>query len=476
MLNLQKRLEFCAGLKPNQLAFVEGKNEIKFAELHVHALKITSVLKDFGIKRGDLVCTILPGFLDWPITLALSIIGATSFSRPGSESFSSDVDPHWLLTQKEHPLFPTNQTLLIDQAFAERVNQAEIYVSDDETSTASDLIRLYSTSGTTGEAKYVGFNESDLKSRFMSPSTVTFVGNGKFLNFFPMGAYQSHNWMLKSLFEGKTYFSASPKDLHTIKIIDDNNIKSVIGSPQHIQRFLETLKSKNIKLNSDFNIIMGGSSPNVKLLNRIRTEHSCSIYDALASTETGFIAVSNITTEDSPGLLLHPNSIVDVVDESGNLIDSEEVGVLRYKIPHAATSYINSPEATKEYFKNGYFYSGDMGYKTKGGRLFITGRSNEVINLGGVKVNPEQVDRIAIEERGVQDTAAFALEDETGMPKLAIALVTDSDFNEDVFRENMKNNFRGAKLEAIFQISAIPRNPNGKVLRRELSMKFSESL
>jgi len=113
-----------------------------------------------------------------------------------------------------------------------------------------------------------------------------------------------------------------------------------------------------------------------------------------------------------------------------------------------------------------------MGYKTKDGRLFITGRSNEVINLGGVKINPEQVDEIVVLQEGVIDVAAFAIEDETGIPKLAIAVVIDSEFNEEKFRESMKFKFQSAKVEKIFRVEAIPRNPNGKILRRELSQKF----
>ena len=53
MISVHKKLEFWAGLKPNELAFVDGKKEITFAELNIHTLKVTAVLRELGIGSGD---------------------------------------------------------------------------------------------------------------------------------------------------------------------------------------------------------------------------------------------------------------------------------------------------------------------------------------------------------------------------------------------------------------------------------------
>ena len=472
MLNVRKRLEFYAILKPNQLAFVEGKKEITFAKLHNHTLKIASVLKEFGIKRGDLVGTILPGHLDWPVTLALSIIGATSFSKPNVGNAYSDVKPDWLITSKVDNNFPMNKTLVVDQKFAEQVNLADLYPENNENFDPSQPTRLYSTSGTTGDSKYVGVSENELIARFLAPSSAALIGNGKFVNFFAFPAYQSHNWALRSLFEGRTYFSASPNYENLVKLIADNNVKTVIGSPNHILQFLDTIKAKGAKLESNFNIVMGGSSPTSRILNRIRSEQPCKIYNALAATETGFIAICDVTTEDFPGLLIHPNSIVQILNDEGGEVDFDQSGLIRYKVPFAASSYLNNPTATAKSFDSEFFYSGDIGFKGEDGRLHIIGRNDEIINFGGVKISPEQLDEIATLQIGVQDAATFALEDNSGISKLSIALVVDQEFIEADFRLSISEKFTRTRLVNVFLVSSIPRNINGKILRRELNQKF----
>jgi len=241
-----------------------------------------------------------------------------------------------------------------------------------------------------------------------------------------------------------------------------------IGSPNHISQFLDTLKARGTKLEENFNIVTGGSSPTSKLINRIRNEQPCRIYNSLASTETGFIAICDITKEDFPGLLIHPNSIVQILDEDRREVDSDQTGLIRYKIPNAATSYFNNPAASAKSFESGFFYSGDIGFKSKDGRLHVIGRNDDVINLGGVKINPEQLDEIASSEPNVQDAAAFAFEGDSGVSKLAIALVVDDEFIEEDFRAAVAKKFTRKKLENVFLVKFIPRNINGKILRREL--------
>ena len=473
MINLARRLEFWAGLKPNDVAFVDGKREITYAELKIHTLKVATVLESLGVKRGELVCTVLPPYLDWPIILALHLLGATSFAKPSLTNFDIYADPNWLITASEHPDFSRENTLIVDQGFAEKVNDAKPYECAANILGDSTPIRLSSTSGTSGEIKYLSFTESELYPRLLSPSVVNFAGNGKFLNFMLFGAAQSYNWAMRSLIEGKVNFISRTKDEGIFEMLTKYEIKTLYGSPQQISTALETIERLGKKLDKSFTVVLGGSAPSPKLIEKIRANHDCEIINSHGSAETGFISAVNLTKENSHGLIIHPNSIVEVLGEDESILGPDDVGVLRYKIPAASTSYFNNPEATKKNFKDGYFYSGDMGYKAEDGRLFITGRSNEVINLGGVKVNPEQVDLLALDESGIQDVASFSLDNESGVPKLAIAVVVNHEFNESNFIANMKLKFPRARVERVFKVNAIPRNPNGKILRRELNLKFS---
>ncbi len=473
MISVHKRLEFWAGLKPNELAFVDGKKEITFAELHIHTLQVATILNELGIRRGDLVCTMLPAYLDWPIVLALQILGATSFAKPTTANFDSYAEPRWLIASKEHSQFSTQNTIVLNEKVAEKVNDAKLFVPEVEPHNFTQPIRLSSTSGTTGESKYLRYSAAEMHPRLVTPSGVNFLGNGKFLNLMLFGAAQSYNWAHRSLLEGKTFFMSASTNESNFEYLQKYGIETVYGSPQQISALLETADKFSHSLDEKYNLVIGGSAPSGKLLSKIREKHKCAIYNSHGSAETGFISMCDLTVENSPGLIIHPNSVVQILDENDVEFGFDRVGYIRYKIPHASNSYLNNPEETKKSFKDGYFYSGDMGYKTKDGRLHITGRSNEVINFGGVKINPEQVDGLVLAETGVQDAASFALDDESGIPKLAVALVVDHEFDETAFLSSLKAKFTRAVIAEIFKVNSIPRNPNGKILRRELSKKFS---
>jgi acyl-coenzyme A synthetase/AMP-(fatty) acid ligase len=121
-----------------------------------------------------------------------------------------------------------------------------------------------------------------------------------------------------------------------------------------------------------------------------------------------------------------------------------------------------------QFFKDGYFYPGDLGFVDSAGRLHLEGRSTDLINLGGVKVNPERIEAIALAQSGVQDCAAFGRISDSGIEELCMALVVDKDFNQELFEKVMA----AKSVNPIRHISIVPliaRNETGKIQRNLLS-------
>jgi acyl-CoA synthetase (AMP-forming)/AMP-acid ligase II len=92
-------------------------------------------------------------------------------------------------------------------------------------------------------------------------------------------------------------------------------------------------------------------------------------------------------------------------------------------------------------------------------------------NLGGVKLNPTAVEDRARGFSGVVDCAAFAITGKGGLDELAIAVVSAENFNIDGFKAAMANPGQWSTIH-IFLVDSIPYNPNGKVMRAQLSQKF----
>jgi acyl-CoA synthetase (AMP-forming)/AMP-acid ligase II len=134
-------------------------------------------------------------------------------------------------------------------------------------------------------------------------------------------------------------------------------------------------------------------------------------------------------------------------------------------------SYFNNEQATSQFFKHGYFYPGDLGSINVQGLLVLGGRTTEVINLGGVKLNPGEIDDRAKRQLGVRDCAAFAISGRDGLDELAIAVVPAESFHVDNFRSSMVNPSQWSNIH-VFVTNSLPYNPNGKVIRSELSEQF----
>jgi acyl-CoA synthetase (AMP-forming)/AMP-acid ligase II len=213
---------------------------------------------------------------------------------------------------------------------------------------------------------------------------------------------------------------------------------------------------------------MGGSAPSAQLIDRVKGQLDCKLYNSYGATEVGHISIYEVQSSDEIGAWIRPPIELQIVDDNDIELPAMSVGHIRYRRKDMATSYYKNPEATAEFFKDGYFYPGDLGFIDSVGRLFLEGRSTEVINLGGVKVNPERIEIIARAQLGVRDCAAYGRINDSGVEELGIALVVDEDFDKENFEKAMAAKSLH-RLQQARILPAIPRNENGKIQRHLLS-------
>jgi acyl-CoA synthetase (AMP-forming)/AMP-acid ligase II len=137
--------------------------------------------------------------------------------------------------------------------------------------------------------------------------------------------------------------------------------------------------------------------------------------------------------------------------------------------------YLGAPDATRRAFRDGWFYSGDLGFIRPDGGLALTGRETEVLNAGGVKVDPVRLDHFAIANANVTDACSFEYETKSGLRQIGIALVTDEQIDVPAFVADLKAEFGVAAPKLVARVDSIPRNAMGKPMRRALAEKYKES-
>ena len=463
-------ITFWAHLKPVDIAFADEGHEVNFRELDMYTRKISFLLNKKGIKQGEIVCLILPTYLGWLFTFSLYRLGISTMSQTSLKAFSAEVKPDWLITVEAHPGMSAERTVIVDESYLTLINSSQELNELPGFSNPTDIAGLFSTSGTTGDFKYTAHTAQELSLIATRPGTDDSFGEEGVLSLLMFGAAWVNFHALKCLTFGRTFYACMFTDYRLPKFLIKYPIRTLIGSPVQVSSFLEIQKQTGTKLPLLKTIIMGGSAPTTQLIDRVKSQLDCKLYNSYGATEAGHIAIYEVHSSDDVGAWIRPPMELQIVDDNDNLLPAMSVGHIRYRRDGMATSYYKNPTATAEFFKNGYFYPGDLGFIDHAGRLLLEGRSTEVINLGGVKVNPERIEAIALAQLGVRDCAAFGSINESGIEELCIALVIDSNFDQDHFEKAVKKKSPHVIRQARI-VPSIPRTETGKIQRHLLGME-----
>jgi len=459
-----------AYLRGEEFAYIDESRKVTFSELEIGTRKISTYLKSVGVKQHDIVAMILPTYFSWYFTFSLHRMGVGVISKNTYSNFSREFLPNYLISLKYHPNFPKEKTIIVDPELMKKIERAEGDSNLHGYAEPSAIARLFSTSGTTGANRYIAYEASKLEALIARKSAYDLVGLDSVLSLYPFGSGQNYRLAFKNLILGRTNYSIDSRGLKTLIFVSENPIRSVSGSPAQVAAFLDLKIQSGTTLPNLRTIIMGGSRPSEHLIERIKSELDCRIFNSYGSTEAGNIGLIEITNgvENSPGFnIVHEDVDLQIVDDNDNPLPVMSVGHIRYSRPDMATSYYKNPVATAQFFKGEYFYPGDLGFIDESGRLHLEGRSNDVINLGGVKVNPERVESIALAQLGVRDCAVFGRFSDSGIEELCIALVVDGAFSQEKFEEVMASKSPHT-IRQVHLVPTIPRNETGKIQRNLL--------
>lgn len=145
-------------------------------------------------------------------------------------------------------------------------------------------------------------------------------------------------------------------------------------------------------------------------------------------------------------------------------------GEVLIKGPTIAKGYWNEPELTAQAFRDGYLRTGDQGSIDDGGFLYITGRLNELINIGGYKVYPAEVERILLQHDAVSDACAF------GTERVEAAIVTSRSVTETELSQFCHRHLEPFKVPArLYPVQSIQRSATGKIIRHAVAAQCRES-
>jgi acyl-CoA synthetase (AMP-forming)/AMP-acid ligase II len=163
------------------------------------------------------------------------------------------------------------------------------------------------------------------------------------------------------------------------------------------------------------------------------------------------------------------------MDESGELLPPGATGEVVIRGPNVTSGYAKNPEANRTAFASGWFRTGDQGVIDADGYLRLTGRLKEIINRGGEKISPREVDEVLLDHPAVAQALTFALPhvklgEDVGV---AVVLREGAQLTEAELKQFSRSRLAEFKVPAkVVFLQEIPKGPTGKLQRIGLAQKL----
>ncbi|MEN9726792.1 MAG: hypothetical protein RL434_1158 [Pseudomonadota bacterium] len=246
--------------------------------------------------------------------------------------------------------------------------------------------------------------------------------------------------------------------------------------PTMHQAILQSARERTEPVSSRLRFIRSSSAalaPSV--LSELEEVFACPVIESYGMTE----AAHQMTSNPLPPRARKPGSVgcaagpsICILDASGNALPAHMRGEVAIHGPNVFTGYHNRPEATAEAFHQQWFRTGDEGYLDEEGYLFLTGRLKEMINRGGEKIAPREIDEALLSHPAVAQAAAYAVPHPTLGEDLAavVTLRPGESVDGRELRDHLFAHLADFKVPSeIRVVEEIPKGPSGKVQRLALA-------
>jgi malonyl-CoA/methylmalonyl-CoA synthetase len=253
----------------------------------------------------------------------------------------------------------------------------------------------------------------------------------------------------------------------------------LFGVPSVHQRLLE-LPSRQLEPLRRLRLVTSGSAPlPVSLAQRFRAVTGVVLLERYGLTESGLNLSNSYDAERVPGLVgtTLPGVEAELTDEQGNPVPPGAEGEVALRGPQVFDGYLDDPGATAAAFwPGGWFRTGDLGRCDRAGRIQITGRLKDLVITGGMNVSPAEVEAVVEQLPEVQEAAVAGIPSDRWGEELSVWVVASGTGPIDAERiiSHCRQHLAPYKCpKRVFQTTALPRNPMGKIVRSRLVQEAS---
>ncbi|MCZ6588201.1 MAG: class I adenylate-forming enzyme family protein [Alphaproteobacteria bacterium] len=475
-MNITDILTEHARIRSSHPAIEDGERVVTYGELDSLVDAAATNLHVAGVGTGDIVAVLLDDSADHLIILyALARAGAVIFSL-NSNASKAELESSLASATVKAVITPGPRLPGADLVWlrAEDICRPAQNTFDGQSAGGGDPVMLVQSSGTTGAPKSFVRSHADFvqwierharhqgwtaAERSVALTHMSFnVGRNVSLGMLRLGATVVIN------------HTRSPEELATL--VRDKRISYLQLAPSHMIPLLDHAADK-APLFPGLRAMCVGHAPTTheqRLLARERLNLNC--FEQFGANEAGLLSLALPADQDA-----YPESVgrvidgieAQIVDDEDRPVPAGEVGQVRFRGAGYPTRYLDDAQATARAFRGGWFYPGDLAALNEEGYLFFKGRADDVINNGGAKFYPIEVEIALLAHPDVREAAVFGWP-HTRFGEVAVAcVVTNSRISIQDLQTFCKQRLAGYKVPEIIEVKGeLPRNAMGKILKREL--------
>jgi len=484
---------------PLKIAAKDRYREINYAELNRRVNRLAHGLLSIGVQRGDGVALSVGNRIEHlEIIFASAKIGALAIPLDVKwkalelSSVVAALEPKFIILQEDCVAEFERARELRDLTWIKAISlSADLNYGGlldgqgaDEPDVAvdeNDPFAVLLTSGTTGFPKGCLATQRTFVFHCINNAIEKGLGaHDKAILSSPIYFNAGRSFTLGIIYFGGTMILHERFDAEAVlQTIEREKVTYIGAVPVMCERMLHVLESKKYDTSSLRCLAITGGKVHPAVLEALQKNLTANIYRTYASTDSGQMAISKPwdapSKANSAG---RPVWCVDlrVVDENGAPVKIGETGEIICQSPLATHGYYKNPEATDSSFRNGWFYTGDLGHFDEEGYLYVSGRKKDMVKSGGISIYPLEIESVLYSHSAVLEAAVIGVPDpEWGEAlKAVIVLKPGARSSAEALQDFCKTRLSAYKVpKSVDFVESLPRTEIGKVNKVKLREMFT---
>ncbi|MBD5136077.1 MAG: AMP-binding protein [Lachnospiraceae bacterium] len=468
---------------------IKTNKVLTYKELNNCVKLLSEKLTAKGVKKNDRVAIIMENSIDFMVSF-YAIIMKEAIPVPINQALKAD-EMRYILNDSQIGIILTHESFMeniSNELTASRDNLTEsivvintvIHQGCVEKAVEDTALILY-TSGSTGNSKGVMLTHSNLLAEMDNIITAhRLTRDDRVLCVLPWFHINGLViTMLTPLLAAQEMVIAEKFSVSMFwKWIEKYKITWFSGVPT-IYSYLLTADNK---ADSDISSLRfarsASSSLPVSVLNTFENTYHVPIVESYGITEGG----SQLTSNPLPPQVTKPGSVglpygleLIIADDNNNELAQGETGEVYVKGPSITCGYFRKQKETEEAFWNGWFKTGDLGWKDEEGYVFLSGRKKELINRAGEKFSPREIDEVLYRIEGVELACAVGIPNEIYGEEVVAFIKKQQDavLTEEMVMEYCKGKMADFKVpKEIYFVNEFPQGGNGKIQRLKFVSQY----